>query len=379
MSTPEDGPPTVGVKSSRDLSALPGVLETWLAGKMTAGSFPRVTGLSAPSSTGMSTETVVFDADWADGDGEHHERLVARIPPDPADMPIFPVYDIPKQYRVMSKVRELTEVPVPELMWLEEDPSLLGQPFLVMRCVEGQVPPDNPPYTFGDNWLFDAPSAAQRRLQERTVAVLAGLHAAGGAESNFDFLQDRVRGDTPLRRLFQREIVDYYEWVSVDVRSPLLERGLRTLEDKWPSDEGPAALSWGDARIGNIMYRDFEPVAVLDWEMASLGPREVDVAWCQWFHEFFQGVVTGFGLAGMPGFMRRDDFLATYEKLTGHSCRDMDWYALLAAVRFGINALRLGLRGIHFGQSQMPDDVDELIFHRADMEEMISGTYWAGR
>ena len=32
------------------------------------------------------------------------------------------------------------------------------------------------------------------------------------------------------------------------------------------------------ARIGNVMYKDFEPVGVLDWEMAALGPREMDIA-----------------------------------------------------------------------------------------------------
>ena len=45
------------------------------------------------------------------------------------------------------------------------------------------------------------------------------------------------------------------------------------------ADPGPDVLSWGDARIGNIIYAGFEPAAVLDWEMAALGPRELDVSW----------------------------------------------------------------------------------------------------
>lgn len=377
MSTTEEPPPSVGVKSSRDLVSLPARLEGWLATRVASDAAPRVTDLSAPSATGMSTDTVLFEAEWEQGGERRSERLVARIPPDPADLPVFPVYDMPKQFKVMALVRELSDVPVPEPVWLEDDPGVLGQPFLVMRRVDGLVPPDNPLYPFGGNWLFDATAEEQRRLQESTIDAIARLHEAPAAE--FGFLQEGVAGSTPLRRLYQKEIVDYYAWVAKDVRSPLLERSLRWLEEHWPTDEGDTVLSWGDARIGNVMYQEFTPVAVLDWEMASVGPREVDVAWCQFFHEFFQGVAVKLGLPGMPEFMRRDDVVASYEKLTGHTCRDMDWYGMFAATRFAINALRIGLRSIHFGESEMPDDVDQMLFHGQDMEEIMAGTYWDGR
>jgi aminoglycoside phosphotransferase (APT) family kinase protein len=377
LTTPEEAPPTVGVKSSRDLALLPERLEDWLSTRAVPGTKPRVSGLVSPSGTGMSTETVLFDAEWTEESGVRRERLVARIPPDPADMPVFPTYDLPRQFKVMTLVRQHTDVPVPEPLWLENDPCVVGQPFMVMRRVEGEVPPDNPLYPFGGNWLFDATAAEQSRLQESTIAAIARLHEAPAGE--FAFLQDGVAGDTSLRRLYQKEVLDYYAWVAEDVRSPLLERSLRWLEDRWPSDTGETVLSWGDARIGNVMYRDFEPAAVLDWEMASVGPREVDLAWFQFFHEFFHGVAVKLGMAGMAGFMRRDDVVASYEQLTGHTCRDMDWYGLFAATRFAINALRVGLRSIHFGESTMPGDVDQLLFHASDMEAIMAGTYWEGR
>ena len=53
------------------------------------------------------------------------------------------------------------------------------------------------------------------------------------------------------------------------------------------------------------MYRDFRPVAVLDWEMAGLGPRELDVAWMLFAHRVFEELAGAFGLPGMPDFMRR--------------------------------------------------------------------------
>ena len=50
---------------------------------------------------------------------------------------------------------------------------MLGRPFFLMDRVDGIVPPDVMPYTFGDNWLFDAPVDDQRQLQDSTVEVLA--------------------------------------------------------------------------------------------------------------------------------------------------------------------------------------------------------------
>ena len=63
-------------------------------------------------------------------------------------------------------------------------------------------------------------------------------------------------------------------------------------------------LVWGDARVGNVLYEDFRPVAVLDWEMATLGPREMDVAWIIFAHMVFQELAGLAGLPGLPGFMR---------------------------------------------------------------------------
>ena len=54
-------------------------------------------------------------------------------------------------------------------------------------------------------------------------------------------------------------------------------------------------LNWGDARVGNILYRDFAPIAVLDWEMATVGPREVDLAWMIFLHAFFHDMAVTFG------------------------------------------------------------------------------------
>lgn len=361
--------------STRDLAETRSALQTWLARQLPAGAEPTVSELQAPPTNGMSSETILFDATW---DGQT-VGLVGRIPPDPANKPVFPTYDIPGQFRTMTLVRELTDVPVPEPLWVETDPSVIGQPFFVMRRVEGEVPPDVMPYTFGDNWLYDATPEQRQQVQDSTIDVLARLHAVPDPERHFGFLHEGVSGDTPLRRHFQKEFLDYYAWASKDTTSPLIERCFTWLEDNWPDDAGETVLSWGDARIGNVLYRDFAPAAVLDWEMASLGPREIDLAWFQYLHCFFQDLAVGYGMPGLPDFMKRDDVVAGYEARTGHRCRDMDWYGMLAATRHGVVSLRTGIRGVQFGQQPMPDDVDDLIMHRRTLEQMLDGTYWGDR
>jgi aminoglycoside phosphotransferase (APT) family kinase protein len=127
------------------------------------------------------------------------------------------------------------------------------------------------------------------------------------------------------------------------------------------------------------MYRHFAPVAVLDWEMAALGPRELDLAWMVFLHRFFEDLAIRYGLPGMPSFLRRDDVAASYEALTGHAPRHLDWHFVYAALRHGVIMARVQRRSIHFGEATMPEDPDDLVMHRASLEAMLAGSYWSER
>ena len=99
---------------------------------------------------------------------ERTEPFVARVAPDPANVPVFREYDLEGQFDVMRQVALHTSVPVPRVHWLERDPAVLGAPFFVMEKRYGVVPPDLMPYPFGDNWLFDAsPRGAGARSRTR--------------------------------------------------------------------------------------------------------------------------------------------------------------------------------------------------------------------
>jgi aminoglycoside phosphotransferase (APT) family kinase protein len=112
-----------------------------------------------------------------------------------------------------------------------------------------------------------------------------------------------------------------------------------------------------------VLYRDFAPVAVLDWEMAGLGPRELDLGWLVFAHRVFQTLAETFELPGLPDFLTEEDVRSTYAALTGLEVGDLQWFQIYSALIWGVVFLRTGARQVHFGEIEMPDDVDSLMHH----------------
>ena len=363
-------------RSSRDPGQVQQRLQRWLAGvlgpTLAEGQTPRVSDLAGVEANGMSSDTVLFAANWIADDGWHDERLVARMAPDAADVPVFPTYDLKAQFDVIRAVAAHTDVPVPHAWWCETSPEPLGAPFFVMGRVDGAVPPDVMPYTFGDNWLFEAGAEEQRRVQTTTVEAIAALHDVSDAAQRFPYLERTQPGDTHLRR-HVANTRDWYDMVAREgAASPLVERGFDWLDVNWPSHQSPTVLSWGDARIGNVLYDDFAPAALLDWEMAGLGPCELDVAWITYAHLVFQDIAAMLGLAGMPDFLQPADVATHYEALRGYAVRDLRFFMVYAAVQWGIVFLRTGQRQAHFGEREMPADPEDLLHNRPHLESLLA-------
>jgi aminoglycoside phosphotransferase (APT) family kinase protein len=361
-------------RSSRDVTTLPGVLSRWLSSVLPAGANPaepQVTVESGVDATGMSSETIILTARWRQDDRPIEQKLVARVAPTAEDVPVFPTYRLDHQFEVIRKVGELTDVPVPRVRWLEPTGDVLGTPFFVMDYVEGEVPPDVMPYTFGGNWFADAPAERQRELQDCTVGVLAKLHAIPNAQKIFGFHSQG--GDSALRGHFDW-VRSWYDFAVPDIgRSPLLERTFAWLEENWPHEAAAAepVLLWGDARVGNVLYRDFAPMAVLDWEMVTLGPRELDIAWMIYAHMVFQELADLATLPGLPGVMREDDVRATYRQLTGVEVGDLRWFYAYSGVMWACVFMRTGARRVHFGETERPDAVESLFYHAGLMRRLI--------
>ena len=363
--------------STRDPREMRDKFERWLRATLPEGSDARVVELASPESNGMSSETLLVDAVWTEDGAEVARRLVARVEPPATDYPVFTTYDLDMQFRVIRLVEEHTDVPVPATHWHETDRSVLGGEFFVMDRVDGLVPPDVLPYTFGDNWVFDATAAARRSIQDSAVRAMAGIHSIRPTDHDLSFLELDQPGATALERSLNHW-KDYLEWVVGDTRSQLLDDCFAWLTDNLPDDTGPDALSWGDGRIGNMMFRDNEVVAVLDWEMAAVAPPEVDLGWMCYLHLFFQDLAVQLGAPGLPDMFRPTDVRATYAEAAGHEPGDLTWHIAYAAMRHGVIMRRVTERSIFFGEAAAPADIDDLIIHRATLAGMLDGSYWKG-
>nr|WP_128618792.1 phosphotransferase family protein [Mycobacterium lepraemurium] len=360
-------------RSSRNVTTVPAVMSRWLSTVLPDGAEPEVTVESGVDSTGMSSETIILTARWRQDGRPTEQKLVARVAPTAEDVQVFPTYRLDHQFEVIRKVGELTDVPVPRVRWLENTGEVLGTPFFVMDYVDGLVPPDIMPYTFGGNWFADAPAERQRELQDATVGVLAKLHSIPNATNTFGFLTEGQTGDTALHRRFNW-VRSWYDFAVPDIgRSPLLERTFDWLEAHWPAaaDAAEPVLLWGDARVGNVLYRDFVPVAALGWEMVTLGPRELDVSWMIFAHMVFQDLAGLATLPGLPGVMREDDVCATYERLTGGEIEDLHWFYVYSGVMWACVFMRTAARRVHFGETEKPDDVESLFYHAGLMKRLI--------
>lgn len=365
-------PPPADMKlqrSSRDATSVPTLLADWLATLLPPGADPQVVLHSGVDANGMSSETLLLDVTWTEDGQERRGEYVARVAPAEADVPVFPSYELEHQYDAMRIVGERSDVPVPQVRWMEPTGSVLGTPFFLMDRVEGVVPQDVLPYNFGDNWLHDASVEDQRRLQDSTVEVIAKLHAIPDAQSTFGFLDPQQPGRTPLERNLARTRA-WYDFAVADIgRSPLVERGLAWLEANLP-EQTETVLCWGDSRIGNVLYQDFAPVAVLDWEMAAIGPRELDLSWMVFAHQVFESITGMLELPGMPHFLREQDVVAEYERLTGVSLGDLTWYHVYNGLQWCIVFMRTGFRQVRFGEIERPDDVESL-FHCKPLVERL--------
>jgi aminoglycoside phosphotransferase (APT) family kinase protein len=204
------------------------------------------------------------------------------------------------------------------------------------------------------------------------VDVIAELHSIPDPEQTFGFLSDGSDPNALRRNL--NWLRDWYTFAVPDIgRSELLERALEWLETNWPADVAAAdpVLVWGDSRVGNVLYDDFRPVAVLDWEMAVLGPREMDVAWIIFAHTVFQELAGLAGLPGLPDFMREDDVRARYAERTGIELGDLQWFYVYSAVIWACVFMRTSARRVRFGEIEKPDDVESLFYHGALLKRLI--------
>ncbi|WP_320671851.1 phosphotransferase family protein [Patulibacter defluvii] len=310
-------------------------LTAWLGRVLPDAGEIEVTDLVVPQSSGLSNETILFDAGWTVAGERHQQRFVARVAP--AGEGVFRTYDLAKEFRILRALGEQPGVPVPRVWWLEEDPSVLGAAFLVMSRVDGRVPSDDPPFT-ASGWVLDLAPEQRGRLHDNALRALAAIHAVDWRAIGLGDLAPAAGVSALDHDIAQWRAT--FDWARAGDENPTVEAAFRWIAEHRPADEGEAVLNWGDARVGNVLFGDdLEAAAVLDWEMVTVGPRELELGW--WL--FLQRHHTeGIGVPRPEGWPTREQVIARYEELTGHEVREIDFYEVWAATRLASIMHRAG-------------------------------------
>src|SRR5437899_2259995 len=110
----------------RDPEATRRQLAPWLARRMPQARDLAITNLAPPAATGFSNDTLLFDLEWTEDGRARRLGMVVRI--EPSGFTVFPAYDVGQQFRIMQRLGETTDVPVPPMYWLEERTAALGSP-----------------------------------------------------------------------------------------------------------------------------------------------------------------------------------------------------------------------------------------------------------
>jgi aminoglycoside phosphotransferase (APT) family kinase protein len=308
----------VTLTAHRDLDALRTGLERWLSRP--------VHEITRPD-PGYSCETLIVD-----------EELVIRLPP--VGDGIFPSYDLAQQAGVQAAVAA-RNIPVPSPVRYEADTSFLGAPFVAMPFVRGVITSE---YTPADPWLRSLASDGVRHgVWQSFVETVGRLHALGT-----DGLGLRTGLDAELAFW-----ANYLDWATEGAPPARLADALAWCRERRPGAAGAddAGLLWGDVRLGNVIFdaASARPAAVLDWDMVSAGPIEMDLAWFLALDRV-QVDLTG---ESVPGFGTHDDGVALVSQAVGRPLRDLDWYEVFALVRASAVSTRIGVLFERAGQRSM--------------------------
>ena len=300
----------------RDLGELADGLTKWLtAHRPDLGEFT-LAEMSHPSA-GLSNETVIATISVGGGD----ERLVLRLPPM---IPSFPDLDLAAQVTAM---RVAAEAGIAAL-WpvsVETDARWLGAPFIVMPFVGGDIPG---PATVFDPWLTGLPHREQRTVQDQMISVLAALHRVEWRGSPAAAV---LRGGDGAVADEIASWATYLDWAGDGSPLPRFVELVAWCAEHRPRSEPPASLLWGDPRLENLILDESHRTrVVLDWELATIGPAEMDLGWFLGLERVLREISGGMTV---PGFLPDDELVAAYEARLGREVRDLDFHLIFAVVR----------------------------------------------
>jgi aminoglycoside phosphotransferase (APT) family kinase protein len=302
-----------------------------------------------PVSSGAINESYFLTVSYDDRGTERTAEHVLRI--QPRLETAIPEVDVGEQAQTLRGLSGVRALPIPKVFFNEPETSWLGRPFYVMERLPGEP-------LFDLKKLPDDP-AQRRSLYTQAVRALVTIHGIDWQAAGMDHLRDVPVGQKIIAGQLQgyrRILTDSSE----GERYALLERGYEWLADNLPAERA-AVLNWGDARIGNLLFDGTRLSAVLDWELATIAPREVDLGWFLFFERFLWSP-DSYGAVGTEPIMSREEIIRLYEQESGVSLTDLPWFERWAAFRLAVMRMRAGRQAKKRGEEPPSSRVDEVNF-----------------
>ena len=261
-----------------------------------------------------------------------NREFVLRRPPMG---PVAPTaHDMPREYKLLSVINpHYSFAPKPVLLC--EEASIIGVPFYLMERRRGLIVRFKVPEEIGENL------ALRLRLSERVVDTLVALHAVDIQSSGIvqigkpaGFVTRQVRGWADRwQRSKTGELAE-------------MDQVINWLVDRIPAeDDADATIVHNDFKLDNIMLDPDDPtrvVAVLDWEMCTVGDPLVDVGL---FLSYWTMKGTDGGsdqnrslraVTNGPGWMTREEIINQYEARTGRDLSRIVFYETFARFKVAV-------------------------------------------
>ena len=267
--------------------------------------------------------------------GADGTRYVLRRPP--LGHVLASAHDMGREHRIISGLQH-TAVPVAPALGFCDDPAVNDSPFYVMGFVEGHV--------VRDRVVAEAVLSpeARRRASESIVDTMAAIHAVDLRAAGLDELG---RHEGYIARQLKRW---YSQWNQQKTRElPAVDIVHDALLQRIP-EQGPATIVHGDYRLDNCMVADDgRVVAVLDWEICTLGDPLADLGLLQvyWTGPDDPASAWTGSACSAPGFMNRAELAERYAAVSGRDISQLPFYVSfaywkLACILEGVYARYLG-------------------------------------
>ena len=236
-------------------------------------------------------------------------------------------HDMSREFRILSALAP-TDFPAPKPYALCSDESVNGAQFYVMEYVDGFIAVDSVEVSK----RFD--ESQRRKIAEELVEVLVKLHAFVPEEIGLaDFGKPQGYLERQVRRFSEQLTQIRYR------QTPELDELARRLKNAIPPERKPGIVH-GDYRLDNAILDDEgHIIAVLDWEMCTLGDSLADMGLLRMYWgsaTSTQLAIGGTTVMTLPGFPTWEEAAALYEEKSGTDLQGLDFYTVLAHFKLGV-------------------------------------------